>query len=78
MRLTRTITKEVEETCDILCNKCGKSLKCEFNINGLVEAEVRGAYDSPRLLDGAKYEFSLCEKCLFELFDKFVLPPWRE
>lgn len=75
MKLTKVVTVEIEEVEDILCNKCGASLKCELNTNGLVEAEVRGGYDSPHLTDGEIYEFSLCEKCLVELFENFKFPP---
>jgi hypothetical protein len=72
-------TRQVEEEYieDILCNKCGKSLKqpagCQ-NFCGLTEAVVRGNYDSPVLGDMTTNKFSLCEYCLKELFDSFVLP----
>ena len=77
MKITKThqVTEEYVE--DILCNKCGKSLKqpsgCQ-NFCGLEEVSVRGNYDSPVLGDMAIYYFSLCEYCLQELFDAFTIP----
>jgi hypothetical protein len=45
------------------------------NFNGLVEVEVSGAYDSTHLEDCTNYTFSLCEKCLVELFETFSISP---
>ena len=73
MIIEKTVTKEVTIVDDILCNKCGESLKFEMNYNGLVGAYVVGGYDSPVLADMATYRFDLCEACLQELFDSFKL-----
>lgn len=59
---------------EIFCNLCGMSCRGVVgNFNGLIEAKVYGAYDSTHLGDGDIYKFSLCERCLSELFDKFKL-----
>jgi len=63
----------------IRCNLCGRSLEVQVakgitNTCGLVEVEVRGSYGSPVLKDFVTYRFSLCERCLEELFQRFKLP----
>lgn len=75
MRITRAIEKTVVETTDILCNRCGESCKGDLNFNGLIEAQVVGAYDSTSLLDNVIYTFSMCEKCLSEMFRYFAHQP---
>jgi len=70
MIIIKQITKVIEEVDDILCNKCGKSLKGECDFEGLIEAEAVGGYGSI-LGDMCKYKFSLCENCLKELFENF-------
>jgi len=82
MRVTKTKNVEVEYTDDIICNKCGNSLKHlistdnppSFNYCGLEEAIVHGTYGSDPLEDCTDYIFSLCEKCLYELFNTFKIP----
>jgi hypothetical protein len=43
--------------------------------HGLVEQTVSGGYSSEHLLTTTRYTFSLCEKCLRNLFDSFKVPP---
>jgi hypothetical protein len=63
---------------EIFCNKCSMSCRGHVgNFNGLIEARVDGAYDSSHLEDGAVYIFSLCEKCLTDLFSTFKLDPYK-
>jgi len=71
---TKSITEDVVE--DIICNKCGKSLKdsCDMNYEGLTEARICGGYAS-KIGDMLELSFSLCEKCLIELFKTFVIKP---
>jgi hypothetical protein len=75
MKKTSEIETFTEVINDIICNRCGGSCKCEMNFNGLLETCVVGAYDSTHLVDMRKYVFSLCEKCLSELFDSFLIKP---
>ncbi len=42
---------------------------------GLIDAGVSGGYSSHYLHDCTNYNFSLCEKCLRELFTSFKIPP---
>jgi hypothetical protein len=54
------------------CNKCLSSLASESGcFYGLIDAEVIGGYESTELDDGDVHKFSLCEKCLMELFLSF-------
>lgn len=73
------VKKEIIEDIieDILCNKCGKSLKDEqgMNYEGLVEANFIGGFYS-KFGDMSKYKFSLCEECLDELFKSFKHDPY--
>jgi hypothetical protein len=78
MRILRKVTIEKEETEDILCNMCGESCKegkygdSQWSqYQGLIEVDISAGYDSKVLNDGDEYIFSLCEKCLKELMDKF-------
>jgi hypothetical protein len=76
----KKINKEVEVIEEILCNKCGESCipgKHDevYDAYGLIEKTARGGYWSPELYDDVSYTFSLCEKCLRELFDSFKIPP---
>ena len=67
--------KEVEVVDDVICNKCGCSMKISESgsdeFYGLVGAVVCGGYFSEELEDGVKYSFDLCEKCLKEMFKEF-------
>jgi len=60
-----------------VCNRCGEGMYIQPNWgpHGLIEARVSGGYASPHLLDLVRYKFSLCEKCLREMFDQFKVPP---
>jgi hypothetical protein len=70
------ILREVEETVDVICNRCKASCKGDIgNFNGLIDAHVFGAYDSKTLADGTHYTFSVCETCLAEWFKSFQLDP---
>jgi hypothetical protein len=78
MRITRKVKLEIEEEVvdDILCNKCGETCfdKYERNFEGLIEAHLCGGYGS-KIGDSLEVEFSLCETCLLELFDRCVIKP---
>lgn len=77
---TKQIMIEQEVTLDILCNNCGSSCKSKYYFDnyrphvGLLEIEVSGSYWSSELSDCTTYQFSLCEKCLTEMFSKFKIP----
>lgn len=68
---------------DVFCNKCGESCRkwCTHDISdiyGLDNCTVIGGYlssnDDTGLSDMTSYTFSLCEKCLRELFKTFKIP----
>ena len=59
---------------DILCNKCGKSLKTDCGFIGLTETRIIGQFCSTNLRDGDIHSFSLCEECLEALFSTFIIP----
>lgn len=61
------------------CNKCtGDISRFEDGINtgdyGVVDVTYVGGYYSKHLDDLSEYKFSLCEKCLSELFASFKIP----
>lgn len=65
---------------EILCNKCGESCwlfcdteKTQGDPYGLINATVSGGYASEALQDQHKYQFSICENCLAELFSFFKI-----
>lgn len=57
---------------DVICNKCGSSLKTDCGYEGLVEAKVYGGFYS-KLGDLSVVSFSLCDDCLIELFKTFSI-----
>lgn len=70
----RMVETEIIE--DYICNKCGEPC----NNLGLLNEVVRGGYESPHLgafEDQDYYEFSLCEKCLKEIFVTFKHPAFQ-
>ena len=76
----KQVTETKSVTADILCNKCGSSCKLhefeenDFQWGGLIEAKIMGGYFSSHLEDCQYYTFSICEKCLKELFESFKIP----
>jgi len=74
--------KKIPYCEDKLCNKCGGTvfLKKEGTkvSSGLMDATVLFNYDDADseafFEDGDKYRFSLCSKCLSDLFQSFALP----
>lgn len=62
-----------------ICNKCGNSLcfghEDWISPHGLVDLAVSGGYHSEHLLDCTSYKFSLCEKCIREIFESCKIPP---
>jgi hypothetical protein len=82
MRKTEMVRKETEELVDIICNKCGESIKVfchshipRYNYGGIEGAIAFGVYGSNYLEDGTDYTFAMCERCTKELFDSFKIPP---
>jgi hypothetical protein len=72
--------KMVIDPKEVLCNLCGECMCPLGTINeqhphGLHNAHVMGGYDSYHLLDMSQYTFSLCEKCLRQLFMRCKIKP---
>jgi hypothetical protein len=77
VKITKTVTKEVEEVVDHICNKCGRSCKKGDEYEGLINTTVYfGYYSNNR--DGEKYNFSLCEDCTVELMNSFSIAAEKE
>ena len=80
MKVYKKTTKQVEIVDDIICNKCGESLKVFLgntgvhDFYGMAEVTVSGGYESEHIEDLTEYSFALCEKCLVELFKSFKIP----
>lgn len=76
MLKTRSVTKQVEEIEDIICNVCGKSAQrggCDFE--GIVEYELKCGYGS-ELGDGKSFHFTICDVCMRDkVFPLFKIPP---
>jgi len=85
MKKMKFVTKEVEEIDDLVCNKCGKTLKQiisrdgDYNFCGLEEVKMVCGYGSEN--DGTTFTFSMCEDCVLKLMATFQIPadedgPW--
>jgi hypothetical protein len=61
---------------NVLCNQCGEKCYSDYapDYYGLIDCKVSGGFSSEYLIDGNIYTFSLCEKCLTEMFEKFKIP----
>ena len=73
-------TRKTIDPSTILCSRCGECMRPLGTMNeqyphGLENAEVTGGYDSYHLFDMTTYKFSICEKCLRELFNQFKIKP---
>jgi hypothetical protein len=73
-------TRKTVDPSTILCNRCGECMRPlgthnEQYSHGLEKAEVTGGYDSYHLFDCTTYRFSICEKCLREVFNQFKIKP---
>lgn len=77
MKIARTETQETEVEIieDIICNKCGETCRLweDGQFGGLIENKYTGGYGSI-LGDMTTYTYSICEKCMKELFDTFKIP----
>jgi hypothetical protein len=77
MKILKTVTKEVQEIDDLICNKCGKTLKQiisqdgDYNFCGLEEVKMVCGYGSKN--DGIIFMFSICEECVLELMSSFKI-----
>src|ERR1700691_4026503 len=69
-------TQQVVNPQEKLCNLCGECL-CEdgYDYYGLYNAKVEGGYNSNYLWDMRRYTFSLCEKCLRDMFNRCIIKP---
>lgn len=72
------VEKEEQQLVDILCNKCGNSLKSQIFegedvYEGIPDVWVWYGYGSKN--DGIKLNFSLCETCVNELVKTFKIEP---
>jgi hypothetical protein len=73
-------TRQVIDPKEILCNRCAGPQRPlgthnEQYPHGLEEAEITGGYESYHLFDMTTYKFSICEKCLREMFNQFAIKP---
>ena len=77
-------TKQVQETNlktitdDIICNKCGNSLKRHHFGNpifpGLISLSISGYFGSDWPNDLETIKFDLCSSCVKELIESFKIP----
>jgi len=75
------VTKEEQTTTtvldDVICNRCGASCKIDKKDPNIYFAQctAKGGFGSPRLIDGYKYTFEVCEGCFIEIAKTFQHPP---
>ena len=75
MRHTHKETQEVDVVDDVVCDRCGETMKgFAGNYNG-VTISGSGAYDSTHFPDGAVVHADVCEKCASEWFKTFKTHP---
>jgi hypothetical protein len=64
----------------MICNRCGADCDVEVSTDGRKNCcgekyDYIGCYGSYLLKDMTKYEWCLCEKCLWHHFQNFKIPP---
>jgi hypothetical protein len=81
----RKETIETDVVCGFVCNMCGLVVQpgvgvatveeLASRLTGLVGAVVHAGYGAEHLTDGVTYSFSICEKCLSDMFtNQFRVP----
>lgn len=82
MQVKKLVDTKISVVDDILCNKCGESLKIHIGeqaqFEGLEHASFQSGYFSKEFNDCDEHEFSLCEKCCKWLFSTFKISPTKE
>lgn len=73
-------SRKVPDPKEVICNLCGECTRplgtfVEQSVHGLENLEVIGGYFSTHLFDLRSYSFSLCEKCLRNIFNQCKVPP---
>ncbi len=65
----------MQETKEIFCNVCGKSLKVENDIlkEDAFEARKQWGYFSKK--DATVHSFTICEDCYDNMVEQFAIPP---
>jgi hypothetical protein len=82
----KRVQRYVDETKDIICNKCGNSCRTDGGddktaypaFDGLIEVKATGGYWSKIIGDMNCYKFSLCESCLVEYAKTFKIDAFNE
>lgn len=75
MKVLQEKTKVVPVTVDVLCDRCGESLKGHIgNINGL-HLIGGGSYDSTHFPDMYSFQADVCEPCAADWFKTFKRNP---
>lgn len=78
MKHTHKETQEVEVVDDVVCDRCGDTLKCSAgNYNG-INITGSGAYDSPHFPDMCIVHADVCEECASEWFKTFKTNPIKD
>lgn len=78
MTKTKTIIENVVDK--IYCNKCGRELKTSINNEKTMEIEEYHHYESiggyfSKIGDMIRFEFDLCDDCIWEYMKTFAIPP---
>ena len=76
-------TQQVEVVDDIVCNRCGGSCMKKIDVDtrppgdfyGVVMAYCPGYMSTDFSDDNSTHRADICEKCVFEFFSTFKIPP---
>jgi len=76
MKTYKTKLQEVVSVETVTCNKCGKKQDVHTNDADCVTVNHTFGYNSnPKLFgDMTTVNFDLCERCVFDLINTFVIP----
>jgi hypothetical protein len=66
---------DVQVTTDILCNKCGKSVCLDSQLNWMEGCEISPNFEYGSNKDGLIQNFHICDDCYDEFIGTFKYKP---
>jgi len=69
---------EIEVITEIQCNRCGRISPTDPTEDGYIQMHtflIQGEYGSEQLDDQVSYTWDLCESCIVDTTENFIIKP---